>query len=190
MITSNQCIDSKFGLLDHTSMNQEGFTHRLIPIVAIFLIILGFVIFKLRTNASIPFLRSPQIIRSSILNLTFNTPNGVQSSYVINYGSPATIETITFKQGYQMIITITQNLDGSFCHNQFNETNLRGENILLAGKINLFFPNNDRDWRKGWVGNTAYQYLPDKKTCISVYREENGSVEKIFNQILATAKFE
>lgn len=129
----------------------------------------------------------PKTLKSKFLDITFNIPNGVESQYSQDYD---TNESFEFKKGYRMRIDISK--DNPYCPAETTRSTdvyLKDSEttVLLANQIELIFPANDRDWRRGWVGNTAVKHIDGK--CMMVYREENGEVEKIFDQILTSAKF-
>lgn len=128
---------------------------------------------------------------SKILNLTFTTPAGFETHYSTLFDGG--METIEFKKGYRMTIHIFRDLPESDCKDSSNIKTIHPK-TLLAGEVELAFPETDRDGRKGWIGATARKYFPQKRACLDVYKEfvyssPGKEVSASFDQILTTAQF-
>lgn len=142
----------------------------------------------MQTSVSTPKPSSPRYIKSKILNLTFTTPNGVETSYYphIRNNLSEGNEIIEYKMGYMMRISITANYK---CEDTTSSSYQEPKTILLASEIPLIFPNNRMGFRHGIVKLNARKYISSKNVCIDVDQEitASGNEERVFDQILSSA---
>lgn len=144
---------------------------------------------SLQTSVPSPKSISPKYIKSKILNLTFTTPDGVEASYYPHVKSDLSEgnEIIEYRTGYLMRILISANYN---CEDTTRYSAIEPKTVLLANEIPLIFPNNRMGFRHGGVKLNATKHISSKKACIDVDQEitSNGDEEKIFDQIITSAK--